>query len=528
MKQHKKTDRIIREKMEQYSTETPMHLFDGIMNAVDTKGTAAPKQKSWKRGWLLSLLALIIVGSGTWYIFSEKENGNVASEKVTINLNEKNQNSNATTTISDKKIIDASSVISTEKTNSINQNSNTVVEFSNTISEISNTQNKSVNTALTQATSAVSNNQSVEALEYNKALANTSFPKTTPRKLENKNISIPNPSNSISKTTKDQLIEKGGSFENTISIPQKQKTTSTNTKNDAVENSSSASLIEKEIASNKNNKTITNRSSSKEPVLFLPDLRSTQQLSKNTKSYEINVEPRCGLKPDGSKIKFTTSVDAFFSPDYAVQMLEYKLEDFKHHAEMRNDSESPYYSFNTGIRVNFLTEFDWAIRTGIVYTQINDILKTTHKEILIQLNTAGDTLSYTEGTRDVNIRNRYKMVDIPVLIGYEVPMKKFTLNVNGGVYVNIKSKQSGAFFSPLEDKVVYFTEGHPDNYDIFRNNVGLSMFFSLGFNFDLGEKTQLIVEPHTRFYPKSFTVKNYILNQKYLSTGVMIGLRRDL
>jgi hypothetical protein len=134
----------------------------------------------------------------------------------------------------------------------------------------------------------------------------------------------------------------------------------------------------------------------------------------------------------------------------------------------------------------------------------------------------------------VNIRNKYKMIDIPIIFGYEVPMKKFDLNVNGGIYMNLMSKQSGAFFSPIEDRVVYFTEGHPDDYDIFKNNIGLSVFVGLGFNFDLtnafnaDKKTQLIVEPHARFYPKSFALDNYILNQKYFSTGVMIGLRRNL
>ena len=43
----------------------------------------------------------------------------------------------------------------------------------------------------------------------------------------------------------------------------------------------------------------------------------------------------------------------------------------------------------------------------------------------------------------------------------------------------------------------------------------------LGFNVDLtsafnaNKKTQLIIEPHARFYPKSFALDNYILNQKY-------------
>ncbi len=518
MKQHKKTDQIIKEKVEQYSAETPMHLFDGIMDALDIEAAPAPKENPSRRNWLLSLLAIVLIGGGTWYSFSGKVPTDASIEKLTINVDEKNQN---TTT---DNVIAKESITSTENTN--NENSNTKTQFSNTITAATDVQNTSVNTAKTSIATSKSNHLSTSIEKNNNTFTNNSF-SITIQNLENK-TAIQNASTSSFNLKKDQLMEKGESFNNTTSTPQNPIINSTNNISTEKNTTSSSSALENKKASIKNNKVIASRSSVKESVLFLPDLKSTQRLSRNSKPYKIDVEPRCGLKPDGSKIRFTTSVDAFFSPDFAVQMLEYKSENFKDHAEMRTNSESPYYSFNTGLRVNFLTEFGWAFRTGVVYTQINDVLKTTHREVVIQLNTVGDTISIAEGTREVNIRNRYKMVDIPVLIGYEVPMKRFTLNVNGGVYVNIQSKQSGAFFSPLEDKVVYFTEGHPDNYDIFKNNIGLSAFLGLGFNFNLGKKTQLIVEPHTRFYPKSFTMKSYILNQKYLSTGVMIGLRRDL
>ena len=530
MKQHKKTDQIIRDKVEQFSTETPMHLFEGIMGAIDVEPNPAPKKKSWNKGWLFSLLALVLIsGGGTWYAFSGNDKTDISNEKLTVNFDGKNQ----TTTDSDKNVITKASTITTDKINNETQNSNTDVQLSNTITATSAAQSNLTNTSSTKSVATNSNNSSNDLnqnIENNNVFTNTNFSKNSSNR-QSKNVNIKNTSTSEAVLKKDELMEKGGGIENSNATNQNQilnTTTNTFAQN---QNNTTASSIKNETVASKNNKVIANRSTASESVYFLPELKTKHNLSRPVVHDKIDVEPLCGLKPDGSKIRFTTSIDAFFSPDIAAQILEYKSEDFRHHAEMRTNSESPYYSFNTGIRVNFLTEFDWALRTGIVYTQINDILKTTHREVTIQLNTAGDTISYSEGTREVNIRNRYKMVDIPILIGYEVQMDKFKLNVNGGVYVNIQSKQSGAFFSPLEDKIVYFTEGHPDNYDIFRNNVGLSMFLGLGFNFDLGKRfknTQLIIEPHTRFYPKSFTLKNYILNQKYLSTGVMIGLRKDL
>lgn len=528
MKQHNKTDKIIREKMEQYSSDTPMHLFDGIMNAIDIEAAPAPKQKPWRKGgWLLSILALILVGGGTWYAFSGNKKAVTDNERLTVNFDRENQN-----TVSEK-IIDEESIISTEKYNSEAQNTNTENSFSNIISKASRNQNTTIESTSNNNTAINSNNKSNTSIQNqaknNNIFTNSIFSKTIQNR-ESNNAVINN--NSSFNLRKDKLMEKGGNIENTVSTSLNQSDNSITNSNSSTTQNPNGTSVKNESGLNKNNKTIANRSPIKESVLFLPDLKSTQRLSRNTEPYKINVDPLCGLKPDGSKIRFTTSVDAFFSLDYAAQILEYKAENFKANAEKRTQTESPYYSFNTGVRVNFLTEFDWALRTGIVYTQINDILKTTHREEVIAFDANGDTLSVTSGTRDVNIRNRYKMVDIPILIGYEVAMKRFTLNVNGGVFVNISSKQSGAFFSPLNDKVVYFTQGHSDNYDIFKNRIGFSTFLGLGFNFDLGKKfknTQLIIEPHTRFYPKSFTLKNYtVLNQKYLSAGVMIGLRKDL
>ena len=527
MKQHKKTDRIIRDKMEQYSTETPMHLFEGIMGALDIEATPVPKKKPWHRGWLFSLLALVLVSASTWYVFSGNEKIDISNEKLTASIDGKNQSTKNTT---DNTVVNKTSTVANGNIINETQKTNTELIISNTAAETSTAQNNILNTTSTQKTTTNSNNNSNKSTTNNNIFTNTNISKKN-NTNQSPNLFINNTSTSDVILMKDELREKGGAIENSNSTTQNQIFNSKTKTSSQNQNNTTASSIENTTVVSKNNKVIANRSTSSESVLYLPNLKTKHNLSRPITHNKIDVEPLCGLKPDGSKIRFTTSIDAFFSPDYAVQMLEYKSEDFKHHAEMRTKSESGYYSFNTGFRVNFLTEFDWALRTGIVYTQINDILKTTHKEVIIQFDSAGDTISISEGTRDVNIRNRYRMIDIPILIGYEVPMKRFKLNVNGGVYVNLQSKQSGAFFSPLEDKIVYFTEGHPDNYDIFRNNVGLSMFLGLGFNFDLGKRfknTQLIIEPHTRFYPKSFTMKNYILNQKYLSTGVMIGLRRDL
>lgn len=520
MKQHKNTDRIIKEKMENHEMDAPMHLFDSIADAVNNEAVPGPsKEKNPLRHgyWLLALLTLILAGSGIWYTNANNTSTISANQKLSIISTE-----NSNTEILNHETKVENSFNKNNKTPHTQLNENTISE---TVSNFNN-----VNTTI-QDESLVSDlnisknsNQAIDNIETanlsNNVTGNTNLTATVSNPFS---TTIQNANTGSSDfTSKSVLTSKGGN-QNAINVSSKYF----NKKNNST--STARPIAAQRVEYNSKTSSSSLNSTANESVIFLPQLKNSKKLLEDKAPSELNVEPKCGIKSDGSKVKFTTSVDVFFSPDYAHQILEYKTLAYRDYAKMRTESEQPYYSFNTGVRVNFLTEFGWAIRTGIVYTQINEILETQHQETVLTIDVAtGDTLGYTQGIRNVNIRNKYKMIDIPLIVGYEVPMKKFTLNINGGVYLNLMSEQSGGFFSPLEDKVVYFTEGHADNFDIFKDNIGLSTFVGLGFNFDLNKKTQLIIEPHTRYYPKSFTLNNYILNQKYFTTGVMLGLRRDL
>ena len=518
MKKHQQTDRIIKEKVEQHSMEAPMHLFAGIAEALDAEvtPTPAPQKNSWRNGiWMLALLALVIGGSGIWFLTSDNNSSRDTESKMSMSLNSNDAETNFGKTEELENASIAATTINDEVLNSENEVNTSAIKNSKIVNEKIENSNSNLD------------GSTLSSIEKSKVVKTENGIKTNSNSIENSTFE----NTSFESTTpKTILTQKGGT--SAINTSSNSSVSNFSTEQNNASNTG-ATLGEKPIAAAASKDVSITKVT--EEVYNLPNLTQLANSSVvHSTPYRLAVEPLCGLKPDGSRVKFTTSIDAFFSPDYANQMLEYKTEAFKEHAQLRTDTEKPYYSFNTGVRVNFLTEFGWAIRTGLVYTQINEILETQHTEIVTTFDADGNMIGITEGTRDVNIRNKYKMIDVPVIFGYEVPMKKFDLNVNGGVYMNLMSTQSGAFFSPIEDQVVYFTEGHPDDYDIFKNNIGFSIFMGLGFNFDLtnafnaDHRIQLIVEPHARFYPKSFALDNYILNQKYFSTGVMIGLRRDL
>ena len=237
---------------------------------------------------------------------------------------------------------------------------------------------------------------------------------------------------------------------------------------------------------------------------------------------------KCGDKKDRRlNMNFTTSMDVFVSPERSFRILEYKADDYAEYAARRNETEKAYYSFSSGLRFNVLADNGLALRTGIVYSQINEIFEEQFLETRILTDpTTGDTLGFTQLLNDVTTFNRYKMVDVPLMIGYEMPMKRSTINVNAGIFVNVQATQKGNLLDE-EGTKVDFTTGSGD-YEIFRKNIGVSYFMSIGAAYDLSPQYQFFFEPHLRYYPSSFTKTEHVLNQKYITGGILLGIRKKL
>ena len=141
--------------------------------------------------------------------------------------------------------------------------------------------------------------------------------------------------------------------------------------------------------------------------------------------------------------------DLYFSPDVAFRKLDSKGTDYDLYAANRKATESQILSYSAGARFSIVSNYGLALRTGFVYSQINEVFdyqsesetRTTFVETfdndgnLIRTDTIFETGSLYKKTY-----NRYRMVDVPILLGYELNFKKFTLALNSGIYANISSR----------------------------------------------------------------------------------------
>ena len=134
------------------------------------------------------------------------------------------------------------------------------------------------------------------------------------------------------------------------------------------------------------------------------------------------------------------------------------------------------------------------------------------------LNAQLDTSKITE---NLNIRNIYTYVEIPLIIGYQVSKHKFTYSLNGGVITGIFIKSKGSSVSQSNTN---------DIVDIANSNLpymkfNYSFVVAAGINYKLNDKFYLLAEPFYRQSINSLFDKNYMYSKKNKAYGATIGLR---
>ncbi|MFT4666277.1 MAG: hypothetical protein ACI9VN_000948 [Patescibacteria group bacterium] len=264
------------------------------------------------------------------------------------------------------------------------------------------------------------------------------------------------------------------------------------------------------------------------------DLSSKEILFLNAEEKELDwpsllQDPKCATFGKWLKLHFYG--DAYVSPDIAFRELESKEEAFDRYAADRRSTESQLLSFSTGLRFSVVSNYGLSARTGIVYSQINEKFEYQQERTekvfeTVEINgviISSDT-TIQSGTQYITTYNRYRMLDVPLLLGYEVNFKKFSLSVNSGVYANLVSRQQGDFLSP-EDKPVTFSSDARNTYPAFRKRLNFSVYGSIAMYINLDEHWQFMMEPHMRYYLDPMTQSSYEVEQKYITAGLITGLR---
>lgn len=205
--------------------------------------------------------------------------------------------------------------------------------------------------------------------------------------------------------------------------------------------------------------------------------------------------------------------------------------------QQKDSSESMRIGYAAGINLVKPISEHFVLKTGVWVSQINErfsykteneIKTTTVVTVRNIIRAPGDTLRISDtssvqqiGYKNTIVGNRYKTLDIPVIIGYEFGKGSLKFGVNAGVIFNVKHGFEGAVY----DSSLTAININKETNNVYKTNIGLGLYAGFRIAKDINDKTQLFVEPHFRYNLSNMTTPNTSFNQKINVTGVNIGLR---
>jgi hypothetical protein len=234
------------------------------------------------------------------------------------------------------------------------------------------------------------------------------------------------------------------------------------------------------------------------------------------------------------------SIDAYAGFHYAGKSLSDNNigGEADEYIQARENTESYLEAFDAGLTVNVMHRKGYLASVGINYSQINEkfnfftVNSTTRFDsvpVRINIDSAGmaDTVKAwrpvtIQSTEERLTYNSYRMVDVPIALGYHFFNGKWSYEVRAGVMFNLLFQQKGEI---LNDQLVATSI---ESGDIFRSQVGLSLFGGIKILYPINKRFSAFVEPVGRFNLVPVTVDSYALTQRYNQFGVRLGARLHL
>ena len=267
----------------------------------------------------------------------------------------------------------------------------------------------------------------------------------------------------------------------------------------------------------KNNQLTNFKFNSKDYNKYLNDLKLSILCPGSNPNTDWYIEPFAGAIYGFKKITNNTATNTYL--------------------QQKDSSEQMRIGYAAGVNLVKPISEHFVLKTGVWVSQINErfsykteneIKTTTVVTVRNIIRAPGDTLRISDtssvqqiGYKNTIVGNRYKTLDIPVIIGYEFGKGSLKFGVNAGVIVNVKHGFEGAVY---DSSLTAITINKETN-NVYKTNIGLGLYAGFRIAKDLNDKTQLFVEPHFRYNLSNMTTPNTSFNQKINVTGVNVGLR---
>jgi len=231
-------------------------------------------------------------------------------------------------------------------------------------------------------------------------------------------------------------------------------------------------------------------------------------------------------------------VDTYVSPDYSIQTIN-NLSASQQLLKQKDSSEQMQLGYTAGVRLVKPLNNHFLLTTGLQYAQINqkyvyrsenEIKLTTVVTIRTIIRAPGDTVVVrdtstvqTVGYKNNVEKNRYRSIDIPILLGYQFGRGSLKVGIHAGAIINVSSWYEGVILDSSM-AVVPVQKGS----QLYKSKVGLGLYAGVNVTKELSKDMSLFVEPYYKHSLDNITSEKMPYQQKFGTVGVLMGVRWSL
>lgn len=261
-------------------------------------------------------------------------------------------------------------------------------------------------------------------------------------------------------------------------------------------------------------------------------------LNFNIKNNKSLVPPPIYIERPTFSLEFQAGISAVNRTLNATEASGNRLDTL---VNLRNSLEEPLEALHANLLVNAHFPSGFFVSSGVAFTQINEVYRnnSTVTEPIVDsmgiqkliINLSGDTIpvigpviSTRTTTFTKRFYNAYRLIDIPLFVGYQYDFGDWKTDFSLGFIANILLATEGRVPNTPTTDLDLNTNGD----DLYRSRVDYSLQFGIGVTKTLSDKLSLRVNPNFRYYSRNFMKEGTGLNQRYLLFGATVGLRMDL
>ncbi len=209
--------------------------------------------------------------------------------------------------------------------------------------------------------------------------------------------------------------------------------------------------------------------------------------------------------------------------------------------EQKNTAESSSLSYSASFGIGHNWDSGLVSEIGLNFNQLNTSFSYNEIRILASSMITIDTIYNDTGgyniTRDTthktenipyNRTNVIKMVDLPIKLGYRIPINKnLALTAKGGLNLNLFSTNSGLTFGNEGDIITYGTDSN-EEVQLYKTNLGISYTGEIDIDYKIWDRFSLYGGLRVHHYPSNFSLNSNAIQLKFTSIGANMGLKYRL